>query len=652
MLARAAAGLARSVGTSAAHAAPTALGWTRRVARTRGMASFVELGVPPHLISRMARNMQIHEPTPVQEAALQLLMPARGGAQRTPPRSVVVRWPTGSGKTLSYMLPMMARIDPSAFGVQAVIVAPTRELCLQTLRVLKVLSDHGRANRKGHSVTVMSVMGRVNTKMESELQHHPPHILVGTPQPLGALLFSGVVPLTKNVAGRTLILDEVDALAQRFRWPHLLRVLAAPPPLQVEPPTRRKGGKGSAAARRPSLAPQHVVSGAGTLPLAPPPPTAGRGAWCHGAVWLVSANAQRDGCARALEQAGHAPKAPLVACAARLPDTLRHVLLPPSGVGLADVARGLVRGHAAGFAGRKPVGVRALPSSPGGESGWQTVRSSAGEAVAADHATEGAGGAQAGSGYAGGAGIAPAAADSADYVCASDRGTATEGREGWPPATIGMSAVHGIAPVTPAGAHGVSSLPGLPEGAGSSSTPPSARRAQVLVFVESGSAAQRLVTELDRAPRVAAAAVHAADGAVSESKRERHRAMKGFADGRVRVLAATEGMAHGVDFKGATHVVNASMPADAGAYLHRAGRTGRTGGGGGTVVSLPASAEEVRTYHRWARELGITMEEVAVEAGQQGLGDILAVRLGDPLSASEGDAPAAQAAALEAAGDG
>jgi hypothetical protein len=97
MLARAAAGLARSAGTSAAHAAaPTALRWTPRAARTRGIASFVELGVPPHIVSRMERNMKIHEPTPVQEAALRLLMPAKGGAQRTPPpRSVVVRWPTG-----------------------------------------------------------------------------------------------------------------------------------------------------------------------------------------------------------------------------------------------------------------------------------------------------------------------------------------------------------------------------------------------------------------------------------------------------------------------------------------------------------------------------------------------------------------------------
>jgi superfamily II DNA/RNA helicase len=207
---------------------------------------------------------------------------------------------------------------------------------------------------------------------------------------------------------------------------------------------------------------------------------------------------------------------------------------------------------------------------------------------------------------------------------------------------VGSSAIKHIIPQLPV----MPPIAGGPAGA-----PPPPRPAQLLVFVESGSAAQRLVAELEKAPRVPAAAVHAADGAASESKRERHRAMKGFGNGRVRVLAATEGMAHGVDFRGATHVVNASMPADAGAYLHRAGRTGRMGGSGGTVVSLPASADEVRAYRRWAMELGITMEEVQFEAGQQ-VGDVLALRLGDPLTALEGDAPAGGEVALEAAGGG
>lgn len=163
-----------------------------RTVGARGASSFAELGVAPHLVARMFNAMKIREPTPVQEEALKLLMPRPRGSAELPPRSVVVRWTTGSGKTLAYALPLFARLDPHAFGVQAIIVTPTRELCLQTLHVLNALGGHGHKNKKGNRIKVMSVMGRPNMHMESEMQHHPPTILVGTPQPLAALLHAQV----------------------------------------------------------------------------------------------------------------------------------------------------------------------------------------------------------------------------------------------------------------------------------------------------------------------------------------------------------------------------------------------------------------------------------------------------------------------------
>ena len=97
---------------------------------------------------------------------MSLLMKRPGASPLAePPKSAVLRWHTGSGKTLAYLLPLLARVDPRERAVQCVIVVPSRELCLQTLRLLKAVSGHGRANKKGNALRVSSAMGRVNTRM-------------------------------------------------------------------------------------------------------------------------------------------------------------------------------------------------------------------------------------------------------------------------------------------------------------------------------------------------------------------------------------------------------------------------------------------------------------------------------------------------------
>ena len=115
-----------------------------------------------------------------QEHPLDELMPRSPSEEATrglwsvcvPPRRAVIRWPTGSGKTLAFSLPMIARLDMPACGtgLQALVVTPTRELALQTLQVLKKLTDHGKTNKKGYTVKVMALLGRSTPRVESELQ--------------------------------------------------------------------------------------------------------------------------------------------------------------------------------------------------------------------------------------------------------------------------------------------------------------------------------------------------------------------------------------------------------------------------------------------------------------------------------------------------
>lgn len=78
---------------------------------------------------------------------------------------------------------------------------------------------------------------------------------------------------------------------------------------------------------------------------------------------------------------------------------------------------------------------------------------------------------------------------------------------------------------------------------------------------------------------VRAAAIHG-----DRSQRDRERALEGFAAGRTPVLVATDVAARGLDIDGVDCVIQADLPEDHKAYLHRAGRTARAGNDGVAVL--------------------------------------------------------------------
>src|SRR5207248_7572961 len=85
------------------------------------IASFAELRLQPAVYNALSR-MGIDTPTPIQASAIPPLMDGR---------DVVGQARTGSGKTLAYVLPMVERLEPTARGVQALVLVPTRELAVQ-----------------------------------------------------------------------------------------------------------------------------------------------------------------------------------------------------------------------------------------------------------------------------------------------------------------------------------------------------------------------------------------------------------------------------------------------------------------------------------------------------------------------------------------
>ena len=94
---------------------------------------------------------------------------------------------------------------------------------------------------------------------------------------------------------------------------------------------------------------------------------------------------------------------------------------------------------------------------------------------------------------------------------------------------------------------------------------------QVLVFSRTKHGADRIVKHLTRQME-SAAAIHG-----NKSQGQRERALKGFRDGRTRVLVATDIAARGIDVPGITHVINFDLPNIPESYVHRIGRTARAG---------------------------------------------------------------------------
>lgn len=125
---------------------------------------------------------------------------------------------------------------------------------------------------------------------------------------------------------------------------------------------------------------------------------------------------------------------------------------------------------------------------------------------------------------------------------------------------------------------------------------------QVLVFCRTKAGADALRTRLERAG-IRADAMHS-----DRQMRYRTRALEDFAEGKTRVLVATDIAQRGLDVEGITHVVNYDVPLDPEDYVHRIGRTARAGATGTAVTFLTAAdlgAMKTLEYH-----LGRTLERV------------------------------------------
>ncbi|WP_274363849.1 DEAD/DEAH box helicase [Paenibacillus thermotolerans] len=129
-----------------------------------------------------------------------------------------------------------------------------------------------------------------------------------------------------------------------------------------------------------------------------------------------------------------------------------------------------------------------------------------------------------------------------------------------------------------------------------------------------------------------------------QPKLERAAAMRSFRDGRMPHLIATDVAARGIDAPNVTHVIHFDPPTDAKAYLHRAGRTGRMGKQGTSIVILTPKQRFIAA--KMAKELNIRINErvlrggALTDSGSDGGGPEAAVKSAKPAPKPPAKLPA------------
>ena len=128
---------------------------------------------------------------------------------------------------------------------------------------------------------------------------------------------------------------------------------------------------------------------------------------------------------------------------------------------------------------------------------------------------------------------------------------------------------------------------------------------RAMVFLRTKHGAEKLMKHLEHVG-FAAASIHG-----NKSQGQRERALKGFRDGEVRVLVATDVAARGIDIPGVSHVYNYDLPEVPDAYVHRIGRTARAGRDG--IAIAFCAPDEIRLLRDIERLMGI---DIAVASGE------------------------------------
>ena len=154
--------------------------------------SFKELGLSEGL-QQTLDELGYAEPTPIQAQAIPELLAGH---------DVIGQAQTGSGKTAAFGLPMLEYLDPESDETQAIVLTPTRELCIQVTQALRAYAEH-------LDVNVVAVFGGAPIRDQQSRLRAGGQIVVATVGRMMDLISRQSLVLT---AARYVVLDEADEM--------------------------------------------------------------------------------------------------------------------------------------------------------------------------------------------------------------------------------------------------------------------------------------------------------------------------------------------------------------------------------------------------------------------------------------------------------
>jgi ATP-dependent RNA helicase DeaD len=156
------------------------------------MPSFSELGLSERSLQAL-QELGYERPSPIQEQAIPLMLEGR---------DVIGQAQTGSGKTAAFGLPICQYVDPSLQEVQALVLTPTRELCIQVTQAIRSYGKH-------HGIDVVAVFGGAPIRSQQAQLKGGGHVVVGTVGRVLDLISRHSIVLHDC---RFVVLDEADEM--------------------------------------------------------------------------------------------------------------------------------------------------------------------------------------------------------------------------------------------------------------------------------------------------------------------------------------------------------------------------------------------------------------------------------------------------------
>ncbi|MCS5422022.1 MULTISPECIES: DEAD/DEAH box helicase [Psychrilyobacter] len=155
------------------------------------MYTFKDLGIKREFVDSLKKS-GIQTPTPVQDMSIEAILANK---------DIIAEAPTGTGKTLAFLLPMMNLMLPNNSGIQGLVISPTRELAIQIAEEAQKINCN--------KINILTVYGGKEYSKQLKEAKGSVDLIIATPGRLVDFINQGLVKLNTL---KTLVLDEVDQI--------------------------------------------------------------------------------------------------------------------------------------------------------------------------------------------------------------------------------------------------------------------------------------------------------------------------------------------------------------------------------------------------------------------------------------------------------